>query len=484
MNRTTAFLSAASVLLVTALVVGLPRGAPAPTPPAPAPAPAPAPVPVPPAPVPTQTPGSLSLTGRLSHPFIAPGTSDVFATLDIEAVKVPGATRAPVNLAVVIDRSGSMAGAKIAAARAAALKLVDLLDEHDRLAIIHYGTDVQVVSGRFVTEANKDFLRRAITGIWDQGGTNTSEALQAGRVQLEVARSDFRVNRLILLSDGQPTVGITSAQGLSNIVSSIRRAGITVTSLGVGSDFNEDLMQRLADVGGGSYGFISGNTPATTTALFERDLKQAGTMVAREVSLTVTLPEGVRFVEAYGRPVAGVDGSGRHVTLTLPDFSAEQTEKVVLHLTASPTARVGTLDMGAYQLAYQDLLGAHPAQARVALAAVLTDDTTVAQARRDKTALVVATKAQAAANYKAAADFMDKGDFRQAQVALQKNDGLFDDAEQIGGHAAVADERASNASMFGLSTAMPSAAPAARSEAVKEMKRQSLKSAGRGESAY
>jgi Ca-activated chloride channel family protein len=424
------------------------------------------------------------MTGRLSHPFIAPGTSDVFATLEIEAVKVPGAARAPVNLAVVLDRSGSMAGAKISAARAAALKLVDLLDEHDRLAIIHYGTDVQVVSGRFMTEQNKEFLRRAIGGIWDQGGTNTSEALQAGRAQLEVARSDFRVNRLLLLSDGQPTVGITSAQGLSNIVSAIRRSGITVTSLGVGSDFNEDLMQRLADVGGGSYGFISGNSPAATTALFERDLKQAGTMVARDVSLTVTLPEGVRFVEAYGRPVAGVDGAGTHVTLTLPDFSAEQSEKVVLHLTASATARVGTLDMGGYQLAYQDLLSTHAAQTRVALAATLTDDVTVAQARRDKTALVVATKAQASANYKAAADFMDKGDFRQAQATIQRNAVLFDDAEKLAGPAAVAEERASSNSMFGLSTAAPSAAPAARSEAVKEMKRMSLKSAGRGESAY
>jgi Ca-activated chloride channel family protein len=428
--------------------------------------------------------GSLSMTGRLSHPFIAPGTSDVFATLDIEGVKVPGAARAPVNLAVVIDRSGSMAGAKIAAARAAALKLVDLLDEHDRLAIVQYGTDVRVVSASFATPENKERMRRSIAGIVNEGGTNTGDALVAGRAQLETARSDFRVNRLILLSDGQPTVGITSAQGLANVVSGIRRSGITVTSLGVGSDFNEDLMQRLADVGGGSYGFISERNASDTTALFERDLKQAGTMVAREVSLTVTLPEGVRFVEAYGRPVAAVDATGSHLTLTLPDFSAEQTEKVVLHLTASPGARTGTIDMGGYQLSYQDLLSAHPAQTRVALAAAMTTDVTVAQARRDKTALVVATKAQAAANYKLAADAMDRGDFHQAQAAIAKNTVLFDDAEQVAGHGAIADERASNDSMFGLSTRAPSAPAAARSEAVKEMKRQSLKSSGRGESAY
>src|SRR5437660_1663366 len=78
----------------------------------------------------------------------------------------------------------------------------------------------------------------------------------AGKAQLDLGRSDFRVNRLILLSDGQPTVGITSAAGLSRLAQRYHSDGTTVTSLGVGLDFNEDLMQRLAEVGGGSYAYI------------------------------------------------------------------------------------------------------------------------------------------------------------------------------------------------------------------------------------
>ncbi len=483
MNRTTAFLTAAGVLLITALVVGLPRAS---TPPVPVPPPPVAPVPVaviaPPPVVPVAAPGSLSMTGRLSHPFLAPGTSDVFATLEVDAVKVPGSARAPVNLAVVIDRSGSMAGTKIDNARKAALKLVELLEEHDRLAIVHYGTDVRMLPGSFATPENKQRMRRYIANIEDEGGTNIGDGLAAGRAQLELARSDFRVNRLLLLSDGQPTVGITSANGLANVVASIRKSGITVTSLGVGSDFNEDLMQRLADVGGGSYGFIS--NADTTAALFERDLKQAGTMVARNVSLTVALPQGVRFVEVYGRPVASVDPSGSHVTISLPDFSAEQNEKVVLHLTATSTAPSGTLDLGGYQLAYEDLLASHAAEARVSLAAALTDDRALVQTRRDKAAVVVATKAQAAVNYRQAADALDRGDFDQAKREMKKNDVLFDDAEGLAGKDAVADERSANASMFGLSTAASKAPAPVRQEAVKAMKVQSLRSSGRGASAY
>lgn len=478
MNRTTAYLGAAAALLLTAVVVGLPRLTNTPTPP-PTPAPAPTPPAPTPAPTPTARPGSLSLTGRLSHPYVVPGTSDVFATLEVTAVEVPGSTRAPVNLALVIDRSGSMSGTKIEQARRAALRLVDLLNEHDRLAIVHYGSDVRALGGLFATEDNKARMRRYINGIQDEGGTNIGEGLWAGKNYLAGAMSDFRVNRLLLLSDGQPTVGITSAQGLANTVSKIRASGVSVTSLGVGADFNEDLMQRLADVGGGSYGFIS--DASAMTAMFERDLKQAGTMVARGVGLTFTLPEGITFREVYGRPVSQ---AGRQVTVSLPDFSAGQVEKLVVHLTASPQVAQGSVDVASFKLDYTDLLTESAADARLSLAAMVTSDPTLAQARRDKAAFVQATKARAAVNYKKAADAIDRGDFDGARTTLEQNQQYFFEAQQVAGEEAIAEERAANDAVYGLSTSAPAASAPMRREAVKQMKVQSLKSEGRGDSVY
>lgn len=478
MNRTTAYLGAAAALLLTAVIVGLPRITTTPTPP-PAPTPAPAPVPAPAPPVPVAHPGSLSLTGRLSHPYVVPGTSDVFATLEVTAVDVPGSSRAPVNLALVIDRSGSMSGAKIEQARRAALRLVDLLDEHDRLAIVHYGSDVRALGGLFATPDNKARMRRYINSIQDEGGTNIGEGLWAGKNYLASAMSDFRVNRLLLLSDGQPTVGITSASGLANTVAKIRASGVSVTSLGVGADFNEDLMQRLADVGGGSYGFISDASAMTT--MFERDLQQAGTMVARDVTLSFTLPDGIGFREVYGRPTSQ---SGKAVSISLPDFSSRQVEKLVVHLTASPSVSSGSIDVASFKLDYTDLLTESAADARLALAAMVTTDSTLAQAKRDKGAFVDATKARAAVNYKKAADAIDRGDFDGARRTLDQNNAYFFEAEQLAGSEAIADERQNQQAVMGLSTAAPSAAPEVRREAVKQMKVQSMKSAGRGESVY
>jgi Ca-activated chloride channel family protein len=483
MNRTSVYLGAAAVLLLLAVVIGLPRVAPpAPTvspPPVVVTPPTPSTPPTPPVPVPTSTPGSLSLTGRLSHPYLVPGTSDVFATLEVTAVDVPGAKRAPVNLAVVIDRSGSMSGAKIENARRAAARLVDLLDENDRLSVVHYGSDVSAMGGVFATPENKVRLKRYIHNIVDEGGTNIGDGLSVGQAHINRAKSDFKVNRLLLLSDGQPTVGITSPNGLANVVRRIRDSGVSVTSLGVGADFNEDLMQRLADVGGGSYGFISDASAMAT--LFEKDLQQAGTMVARAATLTFTVPDGVRFVEVYGRPVNQV---GNTVTITLPDFSARQVEKLVVHLTASPGVRSGAVDIAGFQLAYTDLLTEKAADARLSLSAMVTEDSTLARTNRDKDAVVLASKARAAVNYKKAAEAIDRGDYGGAQQALKANDAIFFEADEVAGAPAMEQERQTNTGLFGLSTAAPSAAPERRREAVKQMKTESLRSSGRGASIY
>ncbi|MFO0599559.1 MAG: VWA domain-containing protein [Myxococcaceae bacterium] len=483
MNRTTVFLAMAAVLLLVSVLLGLPRTtAPAPTPPPPPQVVVtPPPPPEPPKPAPATKPGSLSLTGRLSHPYLVPGTSDVFASLEVSAVDVPGSKRAPVNLAVVIDRSGSMSGAKIINARNAASRLVDLLDENDRLSIVHYGTDVSSMGGVFCTPENKVKLHRYIANISDEGGTNIGDGLLVGEKHISRAANDFRVNRVLLLSDGQPTVGITTAQGLANVVRTIRGRGVSVTSLGVGADFNEDLMQRLADVGGGSYGFISDTNPSAMATLFEKDLQQAGTMVARTAALSFELPPGVGFVEVYGRPVSQ---SGSTVTISLPDFSARQVEKLVVHLTASPAVRSGAMDISTFKLAYVDLLANGDANERLSLSAMVTEDNTLAMNNRDKQAVVAATKARAALNYKKAADALDRGDWASANKSLKDNEAIFFEADEVAGQGSVADERQMNSGLFGLSTAAPTAAPQMRREAVKKMKTESLRSSGRGDSVY
>jgi Ca-activated chloride channel family protein len=421
------------------------------------------------------------LNGKLSHPYVAVGSTDLFATLEIHAVDVPQAQRAPVNLALVIDRSGSMSGIKIAQARKAALRLVDLLTSNDRLAVVHYGSDVRFLAGALGTEENKERMRRYIRAITDEGGTNIAQGLAVGEAQLAAARSAFTVHRLLLLSDGQPTVGVTSEAGLTQIATRLRAAGTTLTALGVGADFNEDLMYRLSVVGGGSYGFIK--DAESTVALFEKDLTQAGTMVARNVSLSFQLPPHVDFQEVFGR-TASVNG--RVVTLSLPDFSARQTEKFIVHLKAHVTLpKDVALEVSQFRLAYTDLLKSQAETAKVKLSTWVTDDSSVAEHHQDKEVFVWATRAKASQNVEHAARAIAIGQFDDAKRLIETNAQILNEASRVTGEAAFADDLRANEEQKNVAATPPSArSPAKTQESVKSMKVESLRGYGSGASVY
>lgn len=431
MNRTGVFLAVAGVLALVALVAGVPRLSNTSTGTT---APPPLTHPV--------TGGSLSMTARLSHPFISLGRQDVFATVDLEAVKLPGAQRSPVNLALVIDRSGSMAGFKLNQAKLAARQLISQLTEADRLAIVHYGSDVKAFDGVRATPENKERLLSFVDHIWDDGGTNIGEGLSTGRDLLLAARSDYRVNRLVLISDGQPTEGVVDTDGLMGIVRELRSFAISVSSIGVGEDFNEQLMSGLAEVGAGAYAYLQ--DASQLSAIFQKDLNAASTQVARGVSVTFRVPRGAQLqrVLGYSQVTRRMDGDSELVTVTLPDFAAGQQERVVAHFTVDGVSAGATVDVSGLDLAYQDLLASGPAHAEARLASMTSDEQKVVMDNRDKDAIVFAARARAADNAAKAAESVAQGNREEAKRLLKLNSILFDEAGAVAGAPAVAKDRA------------------------------------------
>lgn len=427
MNRTGVFLASAAMLALVALVVGVPRftAEPAsPTNPAPRP----------------MGDGSLFMTARLSHPFVGVGTQDVFATVDLRAVELPGQTRGAVNLALVIDRSGSMSGFKLNQARQAARQLISQLEPGDRLAIVHYGSDVKSLDGMLATPDNKQKMLRYVDGIQDDGGTNIAAGLTTGRDVLLSASNGFKVNRLILISDGQPTEGVTDFSALTAMVREIRAYGVSVSSIGVGDDFNEQLMAGFAEVGAGAYAYLQ--DASQLAAIFQKDLNAAGTQVARGVTLTFRVPRGAQLqrVLGYSQVARRSDGDAELVTVSLPDFAASQQERVVAHFTVN-AATGGSVDVSALDLAYTDVLRDGVAHDEARLAAMATEQQQLVLDNRDKDAIVFAARARAADNTERAAAQMQQGDREGALRTLELNSILFDEAGAVAGPAAVADDR-------------------------------------------
>ena len=438
MNRTVAFVSLAGGLALLALVLAVPSNVsshPA--------APPPLPVLKPPTPpAVAASSGSLPLQGRLSHPVIGVGRSQLFLTVDVRGAEVPGSERAPVNAALVIDRSGSMAGEKLAYAKEAAQRFVSQLRDTDRLAIVHYGSDVRVFRSAQATPENKARMSSFIRRIQEEGGTNIGDGLEAGRAQLMSALEEFKVNRMILLSDGQPTEGITSHRALFNVASRIHRDGLAVSAIGIGTDFNEDLMQGIAERGAGIYGYLRDGSRLAT--IFQKDLEQAGKSVARNVELSFELPEGVELEEVLGYEHTRV---GRTVHVPLVDFSAGQLERVVARLAVTGSSAGEEVEVARLQLSYTDLLSEKPAATGTKLAARVTDRPEEVAARQDKDVAVHAARAEAAANVKRAADALSRGDYDEAKRTLARNQAIYQAAAAVASPAAVAPEMAAQRKM-------------------------------------
>jgi Ca-activated chloride channel family protein len=422
MNRTTLLLATTGLLALAAVGVGLPRQKDTSHTLA-QPGEAPTGVVLPPA---TAKDGALTLKGKLSGAWLMAGPSEAYAVLTVRADSPREVKRVPVSLALVIDRSGSMRGQKLTDAKQAARLLVQRLGAEDRLALVHYGSDVRVFPSQQVTEEVRQRMLEFVEAIEDDGATNISGGLQAAAQELRPYVERFRVSRILLLSDGHPTEGLVEDGELLKLADNYQHEGMTVSGLGVGDEFNERLMRGMAEQGGGFYGYIQDSEKLAD--ILRRELEQAAGTLARGVELRLELPEGVVDVEVMGVP-ARREGNTRVVRLY--DLAGGQEAQVVVKLTldlgATPGADRGVLGV---RLRYQDVEAARPVETNLPLSAQVTDDEALVRAHLDQEVRVHAVKALGARELQAAAEEMKRGNRQKALGMLDNARALFGSSAQ------------------------------------------------------
>ncbi len=210
----------------------------------------------------------------------------------------PRRQRLPVNLALVIDKSGSMSGDKIIRARQAALEAVDRLGPEDVVSLIAYDSEVlTLVPAAPVGDGRR--LRNAIREIEANGGTNLHGGVVAGAAEIRRYQEFNYLHRIILLSDGQANVGPSSPAALGQLGAELLGEGISVTTIGLGLGFNEDLMTRLARRSDGNTYFVADSS--ALPRIFQQELGDVLDVVARRVIVEITFPEGIRPKRWVGR---------------------------------------------------------------------------------------------------------------------------------------------------------------------------------------
>lgn len=254
----------------------------------------------------------------------------------------------PVDLVVVLDRSGSMGGEKIRDARQAVIDLMEMLTPSDRLAIISYANNVETVSP--LIHMNRRNLARLVHRVADiraGGGTNLGGGLQQGINMFLWGRESARQRKIILISDGLANQGITDPYALGAMAAGGPEYGFTVSTVGVGYDFNEMLMTSIADYGAGNYYFLE--DPQTIARVFEKEFTTARNIVASGVEIRIRLSNEIRILSSGGYPVR-MEGD---VAVIRPgDLLSGQQRKFFLTYQV-PTDSEQAFPLGEVELKYQ-----------------------------------------------------------------------------------------------------------------------------------
>lgn len=231
--------------------------------------------------------------------ILADSRQEITVKIDLIATQTKQKSRVPLNIAVVLDRSGSMSGSKLEQAKQAAIELVNQLDSKDIFSLVAYDNEVEILVPAQPVE-DKEHLKKRIAQIEAGGATALYAGVEQGADQIRRYFSAKKINRVILLSDGLANIGPSSNEEISTLGRRLAREEIAVTTMGIGDDYNEDLLASLAEASDANYYYVK--DVEKLPEIFKKELGELFSVVARNVVIEITLPEGVEAIDFIGRP--------------------------------------------------------------------------------------------------------------------------------------------------------------------------------------
>ncbi len=284
-----------------------------------------------------------------------PGNKYAFfggATREHVLAKVTGSgtamgVRMPLNLCLILDHSGSMEGAPMDYMKQACGYVVDLLEPNDVLSIVVFSDTAQVLMpARRVI--NKALIKEHINRLELGNTTNLYDAIALGASQVASVASQGYVNRALLFTDGEPTSGNKDFSAIVGQVAEQKSRGITITALGFGSEYNEELLAAIARRSGGNYYYIT--RPELIPEIFRKELETLMMIVARNVRMRVQMSRWVQVRQIYGKlPQFGY----RSAEVTLSDLERGETQTALIELELGPRPG-GTYRVAKIEIIYDD----------------------------------------------------------------------------------------------------------------------------------
>ncbi|MBX3128065.1 MAG: VWA domain-containing protein [Polyangiaceae bacterium] len=412
------------------------------------------------------------------------GDTDIAVWIDVP--KGGAAVRLPTAVTLSVDTSGSMAGPKMDHAKRAASSLVAGLHAGDMVSL-HAFDDVATVrlAPTVLDALSRDRIQGVISGLSARGATNIADALHLGQSAVAQSLATHPVRRLVVISDGQATVGTSDPSSLGRIAALGAHRGVQITALGVGMDYDERTLNELAVKTSGRM-FHIGN-PRDLPAILERELALLQDTRATDAVVELIPAQGARIVSVRGAEIpAGRGAEAGTVRVPLGALFGGQTRELVVRM------RLGGVEHSERALLSARLLFRDPKddglsrmQEAVVRSTVTRDEALLTSSVNARASAIVSTFAAADLTQIASAHAA-RGDFDAADRELAKAEG---ELRRRAEHAKDASERqliasraaklgSARASVQAAAQAPPSAKPAQRRQNQLDLNEAAMKMQG------
>jgi Ca-activated chloride channel family protein len=281
--------------------------------------------------------GEISLNYTLSKNYV-PVTQEpqkLYVLVDVQVAGESVTGRMPINLSLVLDHSGSMSGEKIADLREAVKFVIDQLESNDIISVTIFNDSVDVIlPSQAVTD--KANLKSLIDGIDADDGTTISLGMRAGLDEVAKNLAPDKVNRILLLTDGQTHGDEDKCEELAKEAGS---KGVPINAMGLGDDWNAELLSQIANHSGGSSTFLK--DPSVITGVFQGEVRWLQAIVAQNSEVTFRLTKDVTM-ERVHRTIPDIAQLGfaapddRTVSVRIGELSKDHGQQLLFELMVPP----------------------------------------------------------------------------------------------------------------------------------------------------
>jgi Ca-activated chloride channel homolog len=220
--------------------------------------------------------------------------------------------RPPMHLVLSVDTSGSMQGGPIEYLRAGLVEMIDELHPDDHVSLVSYSSEAHVVL-EYVPASERELLEQAFLALQAVGSTNLYDGLFTAYQLTEAHHLPTDQDRVIFLSDGVATTGLPGAARLRSLAEAYARRGVALSSIGVGTDFDLEVMKQLGEVGAGNFYFLE--DPSAVVEVFTEEVRTFLYPLALDAKIEAELASAYLLRASYGTTGWRSYGSGGAVSI-------------------------------------------------------------------------------------------------------------------------------------------------------------------------